>query len=416
MITKFRLMSPKTPLPSNFKNYFCLCFLLVVVFPSPICSFAQSAKTPPMGWNSWNVFGSKVTDKEVRAAADALVSTGMRDAGYIYVNVDDGWQGTRDANGMIRGNEGFPDMKALADYIHVRGLKFGIYSSPGPKACSGGEGSFGHEEQDAKTFASWGVDYLKYDICSFRQILARDSNGDPVIAKQIMENAYEKMHRALMETGRPIIFSMSQHGLSEVWKWGPGVGAQLWRTGDDVHDSYTSITEIGFAQAGLAHYAAPGHWNDPDMLEIGNKGLNEEEARTQMSLWALLAAPLIAGNNLSKVSQESLAVMTNPEVIAIDQDQAGKQGNRVLAQGPIEIWSRDLANGSKAVGIFNRNAGANIVMLNVEMLGFDHAVSARDVWQHRELDLIHKSRAFLVPPHGVVLLVLKRPDANKESN
>jgi alpha-galactosidase len=415
MITKFRLPYLKVLLFANFKNWFRLqCCFLVLTFAGSPYSVAQLAKTPPMGWNSWNVFGPNVTDKDVRAAADALVTTGMRDAGYVYVNVDDGWQGVRDANGTIHGNDRFPDMKALVDYIHARGLKFGIYSSPGPKSCSGREGSYGHEEQDAKTFASWGVDYLKYDICSFRQILARDSDGNPVIAKQIMENAYEKMHRALMKTGRPIIFSMSQHGLSEVWKWGPETGAQLWRTGDDIHDSYLSITEIGFSQAGLAPYAAPGHWNDPDMLEIGNKGLNQEEARTQMSLWALLAAPLIAGNDLSKASRESLAILTNPEVIAIDQDRAGKQGNRVSAQGPIEIWVRSLANGSKAVGIFNRNAGANVVTLNLKTLGFRQTVSARDVWGRRELSPIDTSRAFLVSPHGVVLLVLKKIGAGSQ--
>jgi alpha-galactosidase len=244
-------------------------FLAMLIFfrLATLPAQAQLALTPPMGWNSWNHFGAKVSDADVRAAADALIATGLRDSGYVYVNIDDGWQGTRDASGELSPNERFPDMKALADYVHARGLKLGIYSSPGPLTCAGKTGSMGHEELDARTFANWGVDYLKYDICSYRKIVEQDAHGDPKVAEKMMFAVFEKMHSALQATGRPIIYSLSQHGLSRGWTWANQAGANLWRTGDDVRDDYLSVTEIGFAQAGLSRFAGPGHWNDPDMLE-----------------------------------------------------------------------------------------------------------------------------------------------------
>ena len=380
--------------------------LIGCLFQMPAAVCAQIAQTPPMGWNSWNHFGPHVTAAAVRAAADAMASNGMREAGYVYINIDDGWQGTRNAAGEIRGNADFPDMKALADYVHARGLKFGIYSSPGAKSCTGFEGGMGHEEQDARTFASWGVDYLKYDICSFRAVLAQQAHGDPTQARKLMFAAFKKMDLALASSPRPMVYSISQHGLSQVWKWGPDVGANLWRTGDDIHDNYLSVTEIGFAQAGLAPFAKPGHWNDPDMLEIGNGGLSADEAWTQMSLWSLLAAPLLAGNDLTKMDAESLAILTNRDVIRIDQDPRGEQGDRLWAQGSLEIWARNLADGSKAVGIFNRNAGACIVPLNLKLLGWQQATRVRDVWRHLDLPAIHQTQSFLIAPHGVVLLVI----------
>ena len=381
-----------------------LMFLLccAVIRPAP----AQLAATPPMGWNSWNHFGDRVSDADVRAAADALVSTGLRDSGYVYVNIDDGWQGKRAASGELRPNERFPDMKALGDYLHARGLKLGIYSSPGPTTCAGHEGSMGHEEMDARTFAQWGVDYLKYDICSYRQILDRDTHGDPRLAQQKMFAAFGKMHAALQATGRPIVYSVSQHGLSRGWTWARQVGANLWRTGDDVRDNYPSVTEIGFAQAGLSQFAGPGHWNDPDMLEIGNGVLTPDEARTQLSLWALLAAPLLAGNDLSGMDPESLAILNNREVLRVDQDPAGLQGNRLWAEGPLEIWARRLADGSFAVGLFNRNQGPADIPLDLKLLGLHSAAKVRDVWQHRDLPPIQNLKFYLVPPHGVVLLLV----------
>lgn len=369
-------------------------------------TMAQLATTPPMGWNSWNHFGGQVSDADIRATADALVATGMRDSGYVYVNIDDGWQGKRTASGELTGNERFPDMRALANYIHARGLKLGIYSSPGALTCAGNEGSMGHEEEDARTFAKWGVDYLKYDICSYRKILEQDAHGDPKLAKQMMFAVFQRMHSALRATGRPIVYSLSQHGLSRGWAWASQTGANLWRTGDDVHDDYLSITGIGFAQAGLSKFSGPGHWNDPDMLEIGNGGLTPDEARTQMSLWSLLAAPLLAGNDLSKMDSDSLNILNNREVLSIDQDPAGHQGDRVWCEGPLEIWTRALVNGSVAVGLFNGNQGPVEIPLDLKLLGFKHAVKVRDVWQHSDLASIDGPRVFRVAPHGVILLVV----------
>jgi alpha-galactosidase len=357
-----------------------------------------------MGWNSWNHYGTHITDYDVRAAADALASNGMREAGYVYVNIDDGWQGQRDSSGNLHGNPNFPDMKALAAYVHSKGVKIGIYSTPGEKSCDGMTGGKGHEQQDADTFAAWGIDYLKYDICTFRDDIAQESHGDPLVAQKMMETVFCRMHEAIVNSGRPMIYSLSQHGLAAGWTWAASTGAELWRTGDDVHDNYESIAEIGFAQAGLSSFAGPGHWNDPDMLEIGNGKLTEDEDRTQMSLWSILAAPLLAGNDLSHMSPEVLATLTNAEVIAVDQDPAGKQGDRIWAEGPLEIWARDLKDGSKAVGLFNRNAGATEITLKLKLLGANDATAVRDLWQHRTLPPIHGNQSFIVPRHGVILL------------
>src|ERR1035437_4672672 len=278
------------------------------------------AATPPMGWNSWNFFAGKVTDKDIRDTADLLVSTGMRDAGYVYVNIDDTWEGDRDAQGRIQSNSKFPDMKALADYVHSKGMKLGIYSSPGPTTCARFAGSFGHEEQDAQTYADWGIDYLKYDLCSYGEIMRQQSQNDPGGKKRLMIEAYEKMPQALMKTGRPIVYSLCQYGFNSVWKWGPSVGANLWRTTGDVSANFDRISLIGRGQAGLAKYAGPGHWNDPDMLEVGNGKLTLNQNTAHMTLWAILAAPLIAGNNLTQMTPGVAAILTNKEVIAIDQD------------------------------------------------------------------------------------------------
>ena len=389
------------------KTIWSLAMLIALFGCASRPTLAQLATTPPMGWNSWNHFGAKVSDADIRAAADALVATGMRDSGYVYVNIDDGWQGKRTESGELTGNERFPNMKALADYVHARGLKLGIYSSPGSKTCAGNEGSMGHEDDDARTFAEWGVDYLKYDICSYRKILEKDAHGDPEIAQQMMFAVFQKMHSALQATGRPIAYSLSQHGLSRGWAWASQSGANLWRTGDDVHDNYLSVTEIGFSQAGLSKFAGPGHWNDPDMLEIGNGGLTPDEARTQMSLWSLLAAPLLAGNDLSKMDSDSLNILNNREVLQIDQDPAGHQGSRVWSEGPLEIWARVLANGSVAVGLFNRNQGPVEIPLDLKLLGLQRAAKVRDVWQHKDLAPIRESKAIPVASHGVVLLIIR---------
>ncbi len=353
------------------------------------------ALTPPMGWNSWNKFAGKVDDAGVRAAADAIASNGMKEAGYLYVNVDDTWQGERDAQGNIQPNKKFPDMKALADYVHAKGLKIGIYSSPGPNTCAGYEGSYGHEKQDADTYAAWGYDYLKYDWCGARNIYTQEE----------LQPVYQKMGDALQASGRPIVYSLCQYGWKDVWKWGPEVGGNLWRTTGDISDSWASMTKIGFSQSDLAPYAAPGHWNDPDMLEVGNGGMTNDEYRTHMSLWSILTAPLLAGNDLQQASPEILAILTNRDVIAIDQDTAGKQGKRVSQNGDSEIWAKDLADGSKAVALFNRAAAPASVAVKWSDLALTAPPAhAKDLWAGKDVALSGASYSATVPAHGVVLL------------
>lgn len=367
------------------------------------------AATPPMGWNSWNHFADKVDDKTIRAAADAMVSTGMRDAGYVYVNIDDAWQGTRDQQGNIRPNAKFPDMKALADYVHSKGLKLGIYSSPGAKTCAGYEGSLGHEQQDAQTYANWGVDYLKYDLCSYTKQLRERAGNDHTKSQQVMEEVYLKMHDALARTGRPIVLSLCQYGWEAVWRWGAQAGGNLWRTSGDIEDKYSSMAAIGFGQAGLSKYAGPGHWNDPDMLEVGNGGMKPNEYRTHMSLWAMLAAPLLAGNDLATMTPETLSILTNRDVIAIDQDRLGRQGDRVAAEGPLEVWARPLADGEEAIAIFNRWTMPLAMTFDLKAAGISGSANLYDIWAKKELGSFKGAYTTnVVPPHGVILLRAKR--------
>ena len=352
------------------------------------------AKTPPMGWNSWNKFQGKIDDATVRAIADAMVSSGMRDAGYVYLNIDDTWEGVRDAQGVLQSNHKFPDMKALADYVHSKGLKLGIYSSPGPATCAGYPGSYGHEQQDAKTWASWGIDYLKYDWCSAATVY---KNKD-------LQPVYQKMGDALQSTGRPIVYSLCEYGLGDVQKWGPQVGANLWRTTDDINDSWKSMETIGFSQDPLAPYAAPGHWNDPDMLEVGNGHMTADEYRTHMSLWSLLAAPLLAGNDIRSMTPETKSILLNKDVIAIDQDPVGKQATRLSTKGDVETWTRPLADGSIAVGVFNKGAAATNVTVNASDLKLKGNVTGRDLWAHKAVSANNGTFSASVPTHGVLLL------------
>jgi alpha-galactosidase len=374
------------------------------------------AATPPMGWNSWNWYGDKVSDKDIRQAADLLVSSGMRDAGYTYVNIDDGWQGTRDSAGVLHPNEKFPDMKALADYVHSKGLKIGIYSSPGPKTCARFEGSMGHEQQDADLYASWGIDYLKYDLCSFHNGVMRVAKpGDSAEAMtaqyKMMRDAYEKMHLALLNASRPIVYSLCQYGFDSVWQWGPEVGANIWRTTGDIAPTFDRITLIGREQAGLSRYSGPGHWNDPDMLEVGNGKLTLDENRTHMGMWAMLAAPLLAGNNLSLLTPEILAILTNREIIAIDQDFLGRQADRIFAEGPIEIWSRPLADGSRALAIFNfgeQRSYLRGISLHLREAGAADGWHARDVWAGKDLGTITDASSFTIGRHASIVLRLTK--------
>jgi alpha-galactosidase len=355
------------------------------------------AKTPPMGWNSWNHFAASVNDSIVRAAADRLVSSGLANAGYIYINIDDCWEGHRDANGNIVPNDKFPDMKALAAYVHSRGLKLGIYSSPGPLTCGGYLGSYGHEKQDANTYAAWGIDYLKLDWCSAERIYTKDD----------LQAAYQKMGNALAKCGRPIVFSLCEYGMNDVWLWGPQVGANLWRTTGDIQDNWNSMANIGFNQSHLSPYAGPGHWNDPDMLEVGNGGMTNTEYRTHFSLWCLLAAPLIAGNDLDKMSAGTLAILANKEAIAIDQDALGKAAVQVVKDGNIQIWVRDLKDGSKAVGIFNTAGTEQTGTLSFADLKIGNKAKLRDLWLHQNLGVFVKQYQAKIDPHGVILLKIR---------
>ena len=350
------------------------------------------AKTPPMGWNSWNKFHGRVDDASVRGIADAMASNGMKDAGYVYVNIDDTWEGARDAQGNITSNRKFPDMKALADYVHSKGLKLGIYSSPGPNTCAGYEGSFGHEEQDAKTWAAWGIDYLKYDWCGARNLYSPEEE----------QAVYQKMGDALRKAGRPIVFSLCQYGWQDVWKWGPEVGGNLWRTTGDIRDAWDSMAGIGFRQNELAQYARPGHWNDPDMLEIGNGGMSDAEYETHMSLWSMLAAPLLAGNDLRNMPASIAAILMNKEVIAVDQDALGKQGTRAWQSGTQEIWTRELAGGDRAVAVFNRGADRATVTVKWSELGMKAPKGVRDLWAKKDV-AVSGDTPVEVPSHGVVM-------------
>lgn len=356
------------------------------------------AMRPPMGWNSWNKFQNKVTDKVVREMADVIVATGMRDAGYVYINIDDTWEGQRDANGVLQPNSKFPDMKSLADYVHSKGLKLGIYSSPGPKTCAGYEGSYGHEELDAQTWAKWGIDYLKYDWCSAGKIYKPED----------LQGVYQKMGEALVKSGRPIVYSLCEYGMRDVWKWGPQVGANLWRTTGDISDNWQSLARIGFEQGKLAPYASPGHWNDPDMLEIGNGGMTGDEYRTHMSLWAILAAPLLAGNDLRTMTPEIKSILMNAEVIAIDQDALGKAGQRVSQTGEGEIWMRPLNRNAYAVGLFNRGEAPAEMTLNLTDLKIPANLKARDLWAHQNVKLKDGKVSVQVPKHGVAFFKLSK--------
>ncbi|MGA3092325.1 MAG: glycoside hydrolase family 27 protein [Terriglobales bacterium] len=359
--------------------------------PLPTEAAASLAPTPVMGWNSWNKFGCEVSDKLIREMAEAMVSSGMKAAGYQYVNIDDCWQVSRAADGTIVADaERFPNgIKALADYVHGQGLKLGIYTDAGRMTCQKRPGSFEHEFQDAKTYASWGVDYVKIDWC-FAEGL------EP-------EVQYAKFRDALARSGRPIVFSICNWGVKAPWRWGPKTG-NLWRTTGDINDTYDRMSVIGFSQNGLEQFAGPGHWNDPDMLEVGNGGMNREEYRTHLALWAILAAPLLAGNDLRTMTPETRDLLTNAEVIAVDQDAKGIQGHRVWEEGLLEAWVKPLADGSQVVALFNRTEAPMKMSLDARWVGAPASARLRDLLDHRDLGTIKDGYAADVPQHGVVLV------------
>jgi len=369
-----------------------------VTLPTPAASGQSSAslaETPPMGWNSWNKFGCNVSDKLIREMADAMVSSGMQAAGYQYVNIDDCWQVSRDASGTIVADATrFPaGMKALADYVHGKGLKLGLYTDAGTGTCEKRPGSLNHEDQDAKTYASWGIDYVKIDWCNSEGL-------DP-------EVQYAKFRDALAHSGRPIVFSICNWGVKTPWRWGPTTG-NLWRTTGDINDTYDRMTLIGFGQNGLEKFAGPGHWNDPDMLEVGNGGMKRDEYRTHMALWAILAAPLLAGNDLRSMSPETKELLMNSEILAVDQDAKGVQGRRVWQEGPLEIWVKPLADGSQAVGLFNRSESPIKMTLDFKSIGAPASAKLRDLLDHKDLGTMQNSYSAEVPTHGVVLVKVSK--------
>lgn len=367
--------------------------------------------TPPMGWNSWNCWGWSVSQDRVMSSAKALLDHGLVDYGYSYVNVDDAWEAPeRNPDGTIGTNEKFPDMKGLGDWLHENGLKFGIYSSPGKTTCGGYLGSLGHEKQDAETYNSWGIDYLKYDWCSYAK--EYDKIKHPTTADYIWP--YLLMQQYLRQQPRDIFYSMGQFALGDVWKWGPSIDANSWRTTLDITDTWESLYSIGFEQqAELWPYAGPGHWNDPDMLVVGKVGWSEDlrdsrltpdEQYTHISLWALLAANMLIGCDLAQIDDFTFNLLCNNEVNAVNQDILGRQAKREIIDGDIQIWKRPLDDGSYAVGIFNVGTDNKTVDFRkyFSSLGIGNLKSARDLWKQQDLD--PDATEFFIPNHGVKFL------------
>jgi len=397
-----------------------LALTLSVAIPCqfPAAMFAQStlvssglALTPPMGWNSWNKFACNVSDELIRGMADAMVKSGMKDAGYQYVVIDDCWQVSRDAAGNIVADaQRFPHgIKAVADYVHSLGLKFGIYSDAGAKTCQGRPGGLGHEYQDALIYASWGVDYLKYDWCN-------------TLDGQSAKASYANIRAALDASGRPIVLSICEWGKNQPWLWGQEVGGNLWRSTGDIQDRWggqekwedgsccsNGVLAIIDQQVGLQSYAGPGHWNDPDMLEVGNGGMTTTEYRSHFSLWAILAAPLIAGNDLRNMTPETHDILTNKEVIAVDQDPMGREGRRVAKDGDLEIWAKQMQDGGRAVILLNRGSLSHDISVTWEELGYPGHLSAsvRDLWAHKDLGKFSTKFSAPVESHGVVMVTVR---------
>lgn len=376
----------------------------------PDSVFNSLAQTPPMGWNSWNKFGCDVSESLMKEMADAMVESGMKDAGYEYIVIDDCWQIGRDSLGnIIPDPVRFPNgIKALADYIHSKGLKLGIYSCAGSYTCQGRPGSRGYQFQDARQYAAWGVDYLKYDWCS--------NEGQNARA------AYQTMSDAIKLSGRPIVFSICEWGENQPWKWGKGIG-HMWRVTPDIRDCYqckfdwggVGVLDIIDIMADLYPYAGPGHWNDAEMLEIGNGGMTRDEYMTHFSMWCMLATPLMAGNDLRKMDTETKEILTNKEVIAVNQDKLGQQARRFMDMGEKEIWAKPLANGELAVCFLNRTE--SVWKLNYDWhkqtIYFADQVNMRkneyvirDLWKHQNIGTTKDNAKYEIAPHGVLMVRL----------
>ncbi|AWH83762.1 alpha-galactosidase [Flavobacterium album] len=382
--------------------------------------YQDLAMTPPMGWNSWNKFACNVDEDMIKQMADAMVSSGMKDAGYTYINIDDCWHGDRDAQGFIHPDpKRFPNgMKALADYVHSKGLKLGIYSDAGSQTCGGRPGSRGYEFQDAMTYASWGIDYLKYDWCNSEGLKA--------------EGAYKTITAALKHAGRPIVLSICEWGTDEPWIWGQNVG-HLWRTTGDIYNCFDCIKDHGSWKAfgvmqildkqdGLRRFAGPGHWNDPDMLEIGNGALTAGEDRAHFTMWAMLAAPLIAGNDLRTMNKETAEVLTNKEVIAVNQDKLGIQGFKAIAEDGLEIWAKPLQGGDWAIVFLNRTTSAKKIDYDWSIQSIYDDINKlaasfkattykiKNLWDKKDKGTATTKKAFKadLPAHDVIALRLTK--------
>jgi alpha-galactosidase len=359
--------------------------------------------TPPMGWNSWNCWGTSVDEKKIRQAAEAMVKSGLADHGWTYINIDDAWHGKRDPNtGEITSNEKFPDMKALADYVHSLGLKIGLYTDCGPNTCARYEGSLGHEEQDINTYAKWGFDYVKIDWC--------------FCEKRDQFESYSKFGKAIAVADRDIVFSICEWGSGKPWLWGEKAGGNCWRTTGDIGDSWKSIVDIGFSQGDLWQYSGPGHWNDPDMLVIGKVGwgpnlhqtrLTADEQYTHITLWSLLSSPLLIGCDMGDMDDFTFSLLSNDEVIAVNQDSLGKQAKQLKA-GEHQIWIRELKDGSKAVGLFNLAAEKQTIEFKFADAGLSGKYKIRDLWRQKELGAAEDTFKTDVPSHGVVLIKLTK--------
>ena len=376
---------------------------------------SKIALTPPMGWNSWNCWGLSVTQDRVMSSAKALLEKGLADYGYAYINIDDAWEAPeRNADGTIAVNEKFPDMKGLGDWLHSQGLKFGIYSSPGDRPCGGYLGGLDHEMQDAQTYNSWGIDYLKYDWCGYGRKHATEKDNQTVAS---YVRPYLHMEECLRAQPRDIFYSLCQYGMADVWKWGEAVDANSWRTTGDITDTWESMYDIGFRRnAPLFPYAQPGHWNDPDMLIVGKVGwssnlrdsrLTPDEQYTHISLWTLMASNMLIGCDISQMDDFTVGLLCNNEVNAVNQDILGKQAVRVVEDQDIQVFQRPLADGSYAVGIFNvGDEDVNVDMQRyLPQMGAQRLTAVRDLW--RQKDLSATDLRYFLPSHGVKYLKVR---------
>ena len=371
----------------------------------------EIALTPPMGWNSWNCWGLNVDNEKMLQSARAFIEKGLTQYGWSYINLDGGWQDTRDSKGNIVPNSKFPNMKALGDSLHKMGLKFGMYTSPGPRDCADYMGSYQHEEQDLKTFVGWGIDFLKYDWCSYSEVFNKENDT----SLSAYMKPYLLMQKYLREQNRDIVYSLCQYGFKNVWEWGAAVG-NCWRTTWDIVDTWESLSEIGFNQYPLYPYAKPGHWNDPDMLIVGKVGwssgsrdtrLTTDEQYTHISLWSLLASPLLLGCDLSQLDAFTLSLLTNHEVLEVNQDPLGKQAARVIVNKDIQVWMKEMEDGSKAIGIFNLGDKDENYDLLFSSLDIPQVYSVRDVWRQVDIPNITTSIRLSIPSHGVSLIRVK---------